>query len=63
VIAAYTFNASSALALQNRMGSLEVGKYANFISINTEWSELFYHIGQTQVDRIFTRGYEFKNAN
>ncbi len=43
VLAGYTYNAASALGLQNHIGSLEAGKYADFIVMDNDWkSRLFY---------------------
>lgn len=42
VITAYTVSAAHALGMQNKVGSLEVGKQADFISLNVSYDELFY---------------------
>ena len=49
VISAYTIGGAFALGLQDEMGSLEVGKSANFIVLNSNLDELFYQIGQSPV--------------
>ncbi|MBE8162978.1 MAG: imidazolonepropionase [Bdellovibrionaceae bacterium] len=42
VVAAYTVSAAYALGMQNTVGSLQVGKQADFISLNKPYDELFY---------------------
>ncbi|MBE8221256.1 MAG: imidazolonepropionase [Bdellovibrionales bacterium] len=42
VITAYTVSAAHALNIQNKVGSLEVGKQADFISLNKSYDQLFY---------------------
>lgn len=56
VISAYTVGAAQALGLQNEIGSLEVGKNADFIFLDSEWSELFYKIGDLDVSQTFVSG-------
>lgn len=46
VIAAYTVGAAHALSLQSEVGSLELGKAADFVCINKSWQELFYSVGE-----------------
>lgn len=42
VITAYTVSAAHALGIQSKVGSLELGKQADFISLNIPYDELFY---------------------
>ncbi len=56
VISAYTVGASRALGLLGEIGSLEVGKKADFIFVESEWSELFYKIGDLDVSQTFVSG-------
>jgi imidazolonepropionase len=56
VLAAYTFAAAAALNLQEKIGSLELKKDANFICINDDWSSLFYSSGSLLVEKIFVNG-------
>ncbi len=56
VIAAYTVGSSFALGKQKQRGSLEVGKDADFICIDSEWTELFYSAGKTQVRQVIIDG-------
>ncbi|MBC7370996.1 MAG: imidazolonepropionase, partial [Bdellovibrionaceae bacterium] len=53
VIAAYTVGAAFALNLQDRVGSVDVGKDANFICTEHHWSELFYSAGQKIPDSVY----------
>lgn len=56
VIAAYTVGAAHALKLQNEVGSLEVGKSADLLSIEGDWRTLFYNVGKVEKKMIFSRG-------
>lgn len=56
VIAAYTVGGSHALGLDKEIGSLEVGKSADFISISDEWTSLFYSAGKMPVHKSFFKG-------
>ncbi len=49
ILSAYTYGAASALGLQNELGSLEVGKQADFILLDGVLEDLFYSVGQTPV--------------
>jgi imidazolonepropionase len=56
VIAAYTVGASHALNLQNEIGSLEVGKSADFFSISKDWPSLFYSPGAMGIEDVYLKG-------
>lgn len=56
VIAAYTVGASYALNLQDSRGSLAPGKRADFISIASDWTDLFYSIGNQFVVKTYSKG-------
>jgi imidazolonepropionase len=56
VIAAYTVGAAFALKLQTEIGSLRVGKSADFVCIEEGWDELFYSIGAPAKRAVFSRG-------
>lgn len=56
VIAAYTWNAARALRCEQQVGSLELGKDADFISTNLNWSELFYQVGSASISQVYRGG-------
>lgn len=56
VIAAYTVGGAYALGLGDQVGSLEVGKYADFSSIDGDWTELFYSAGALPVKETWLKG-------
>lgn len=56
VIAAYTVGAAHALKLQKEVGSLEVGKSADILCIESDWRTLFYNVGKVEKKAVFSRG-------
>jgi imidazolonepropionase len=56
VIGAYTVGAAHALGLQQEVGSLELGKSADFISINSDWTSLFYSAGSMGIGQTYLKG-------
>jgi imidazolonepropionase len=56
VIAAYTVGAAYALNLQTKVGSLELGKYADFICSEKCWREMFYSIGNPIPTFVYSGG-------
>lgn len=56
VFKAYTINAAKALGLQHEVGSLAVGKKANFISTDAELTDFFYSAGQMPEHELFIAG-------
>lgn len=56
VIAAYTLNSATALGLQADTGSIEVGKYANFLCRNQYWSDFFYSAGANFSSKVYFKG-------
>lgn len=56
VLAAYTWNAAAALGRQNQVGSLEVGKAADFVSTSGGWRQLFYSVGGERNCETFVNG-------
>ncbi len=53
VIAAYTIGAAHTLGLQSEIGSIEVGKSADFIVLNSGLDELFYQVGRSPVSETW----------
>ena len=56
VIAAYTVGAAHALNLHNEIGSLQVGKSADILCIESDWRTLFYNVGKNEKKTVFSRG-------
>lgn len=56
VISAWTVSSSFALGLQNDVGSLSVGKYADFVVLKDSWKDLFYQVGQNHVEQVYRSG-------
>ncbi|MFN4257949.1 MAG: imidazolonepropionase [Gemmataceae bacterium] len=57
VVSALTLNAAAALRRAERVGSLTVGKQADFIVCAVpDYRHLFYHFGVNHVERVFKRG-------
>jgi imidazolonepropionase len=56
VIAAYTVGAAHALHREAEVGSLEVGKSADFICTDLEWQELFYSVGHVSPRSVYRDG-------
>ena len=63
VIAAWTVNPSYALGLQNELGSLEAGKIADFVVLNSSWRDLFYQVGFNSVDTVFRGARPFPSGS
>jgi imidazolonepropionase len=56
-ISAATLNGAAAIKKSDSMGSLEVGKYANFIITNTDsYTDLFYHFGINHIKEVWVNG-------
>ena len=56
VIAGYTIQAARALNCESTHGSLEVGKQADFITLNDSFRSLFYQVGYHPVKNVFIGG-------
>lgn len=56
VIAAYTYNAASALNMQDSKGVLEVNFDADFSCYENEWDQIFYSSGGMSAFKTISRG-------
>lgn len=56
VISAYTVGGAFALNQQAQIGSLELGKAANFICTNEDWTSLFYSAGDQKIHSSYLCG-------
>jgi len=57
VVNALTLNAAAALAVSDRVGSLEVGKQADLVLFDVaDYRKVFYEFGVNHVWRVFKRG-------
>lgn len=61
VLAAYTVGAAHALGLAHEIGSLEVGKHADFFITIENWRQMFYSAGAVVSRRSFSRGRQIKS--
>lgn len=61
VIAAYTVGASYALNMQNSVGSLCVGKNADFVCSDLDWRQLFYNVGERSIRSVYRDGHRIYN--
>lgn len=53
VIAGFTYSAAQALGLHNEIGSLEIGKQADFAVFDCDYRELFYGVGSIQPESVW----------
>jgi imidazolonepropionase len=60
VIAAYTYNAACALKQAHLTGTLELEKNADFISIDGDWQDLFYSIGDLKPSQVYVSGHSVR---
>lgn len=56
VITAWTVNAAAALGLQEKIGSIEVGKSADLAVFDCHWRELFYRVGEWPLAETWGQG-------
>lgn len=56
VLAAYTIGAAHALNRHQQLGSLEVGKRADFSVLEGSYADLFYQVGDHPVHSVFRKG-------
>jgi len=56
-ITAATLNGAAAICQSDKMGSLEKGKLANFVILDTaSYTDLFYHFGINHVEETWVNG-------
>ncbi len=56
-ISAVTINGAKAINMSDRIGSIEVGKLANFIIFNcNDYTDIFYHFGINQISEVWVNG-------
>lgn len=60
VFKAYTIGAAKALGVESVEGTLEVGKYANFICTEAELSDFFYSVGNMPEHKLYIHGKHIK---
>jgi len=53
VICAFTLGGAHALGRQKHLGSLESGKRCDFITLESEWRDLFYSVGHHPVHSVW----------
>ncbi len=64
IISAATINAAKALNMEVNIGSLEIGKKADFVVLQSpNYSDLFYNIGQNIVEKTIKNGEIIYNVN
>lgn len=56
-LVASTLNGASAIELSDSIGSIEVGKQANFVVLDCKnYLDIFYHFGVNQVESVWIKG-------
>jgi imidazolonepropionase len=63
VISAYTVGASYALNRSQSSGSLEFNKHASFLCTKKSWTDLFYSVGSSSTELVYSRGKEIYAAH
>jgi imidazolonepropionase len=63
-VAAATYNAAFAISREDEVGSLEMGKRADFLILDGEdYREIPYHFGTNPVARVFIEGTEWTSSS
>jgi imidazolonepropionase len=62
VAVAYTLGGAHALGLQKDLGSLEVGKFCDFVVLESDLEALFYEAGRQPIARVFREGKELQQS-
>lgn len=56
-LVAATLNSAAALKRSDKYGSLEKGKFADFIILNTNrWENIIYQLGENLIEMVFKKG-------
>ncbi len=59
-LVASTLNSAYAIEQSSTLGSIELGKEASFIMLDTpSYKDLFYHYGVNHIEKVFVKGIEF----
>ncbi|HPD33922.1 MAG TPA: amidohydrolase family protein, partial [Candidatus Kapabacteria bacterium] len=59
-LVASTLNSAYAIEQSQKLGSLEIGKEASFIILDSpSYKDLFYHYGVNHIEKVFIKGKEF----
>ncbi len=56
VLAAYTIGSAHALGLEQKLGSVEPGKLADLAVFESDWTELFYSVGDQNAHSVWREG-------
>lgn len=56
VLVAYTLGGAYALGLGRELGALVPGRACDLIALETDWTQLFYSIGEMPVDQVWREG-------
>lgn len=61
---AATLNAAYSMELSDKLGSIEAGKEASFLMLDTDsYKDMFYHYGYNHIAKTFVKGNEFIGIN
>jgi imidazolonepropionase len=63
-LTAATLNAAYSMDLSDKLGSLEIGKEASFLILDTDsYKDMFYHYGYNHIAKTFVKGKEFSGID